>query len=171
MADLTSVFGGYEFDSSAVEPQQDYQVLPPGKYQVLIEEAEQKDTKAGTGKYIKLKLQVTEGPSKGRVLFDQINIVNPSQQCVEIGLRCLSALCRAVGIVRLRDEVELVNKVAIACVKVKTDQNEIRTYEPVGGVQQTVNVPAVPPTNIAHALVGNPGACATAPTTKPPWMR
>lgn len=165
MADLTSIFGGFEFDSSQVEPQGDFQVLPPGNYTVLVEEAEQKDTKAGTGKYIKLKLQVTDGPSKGRVLFDQINIVNPSQQCVEIGLRCLSALCRAVGIVRLRDETELINKVAVACVKVKDNQNEVRTYEPVGGVQKAANVPAAPPASVA------PAAAPSAPAGKPPWMR
>jgi hypothetical protein len=140
--DLSGLFGGAVFDPSAVEPQEDFKVLPAGKYKVLVEESEIKGTKAGTGKYLKLKLKVLDGEAKGRVMFDQVNIDNPNQQCVEIGWRCLSALCRAVGITALSDSAQLVNKVALACVKVKGDQNEVRTYEPAGGSDVHIEPPS-----------------------------
>jgi hypothetical protein len=162
--DLSGLFGGSVFDPSAVEPQEDYKVLPAGKYKVLVEEAEIKATKAGTGKYVKLKLKVLDGEAKNRVLYDQINIDNPNQQCVDIGWRCLSALCRSVKITALEDSAQLVNKVAIACVKVKGDQNEVRTYEPVD-VATAPGEPARPPApTLVPPLPAQSGS-------KPPWAR
>lgn len=130
MSDLTSFFGNQAFDPNTVEPQEDFMVLPPGKYLVLIEKAEVRTTKKNDGHFIYLELQVLDGKHKGRKLFDRINIDNPSRQCVEIGLRCMSALSRAIGLQAVSDDSQLINKTVVAHAKVKSEQNEIRTYSP-----------------------------------------
>ena len=136
MSELSNVFGNGGFDTRSVEPQGDYEVLPPGDYLALIEKAEVKQTKAATGFYLKLTLCVLDGPCKGRKLFDNINIRNQSKQCEEIGLRCLAAVGQAAGVMVLNDENLLINRAVIACVKVKDNQNEVRTYKiPVGQTQ------------------------------------
>ncbi len=158
--DLVIVFGT-SFDANAVEPQTDFQVIPAGKYPVMVEEAELRTTKAGNGKYVKLRMKVLDGEYKGMPLYDQINIANPSEKCVEIGIRCLSALCRAASIVALNDTAELVNKVVIACVKVKNDQNEIRTYEAA-----VANTQPAPPAPLPTTPL--PSTPPVAPPTTPP---
>jgi len=140
MNNLQQIFG-QAFDTSTVEPQGDYDVLPPGKYIVSIDKAEVKQTKAGTGHLIKLTMTVLDGPAKNKKLWDQINIQNPSQQCQQIGLRQLSALGRACDVNVVSSEEQFLGKVCVAHVKVKDDNNEIRTYSKVGAdVQQYPSV-------------------------------
>lgn len=132
MSDLGSFFGS-GFDPQSVEPQGDFEVLTPGKYPVFVESAEVKQTKNGDGHYIKLQLSILDGHGKGRKLWDNINIDNPNQKCVEIGLRSLSALGQAIGLNSISDTSQLLNKTCIAHVKVRHDdqygdKNEIRTY-------------------------------------------
>jgi hypothetical protein len=127
MSDLQQFFGG-AFDSTSVPPADDFPVLPPDNYPVLIESTEVKATKANDGAYVKIKMSVLDGPFKGRKLFDNINIHNPNQQCVEIGLRSLAALGQALGVRHVNDTDQFVNQVCVAHVKVKDGQNVIRTY-------------------------------------------
>lgn len=138
MSDIGSFFGG-GFDTNSVPPQDDFDVLPPGKYPVLIEKAEVKPTKAGNGYYISLMMTVIDGPFKNRKLWDNINIANPSEKCVEIGLRQLAALGKSIGLQAITDTAELLSKACLAHVKVKDNANEIRTYssfEDAASVQQ-----------------------------------
>ncbi len=128
MSDISSFFGQAAFDANSVEPQADFEVLPPGKYTALIEKAEVQQTKAQNGHFIYIEMKIIDGKFKERKLFDRINIENPNQQCVEIGRRCLSALCLAVGVQAASDTSQFMNQVVVAHVKVKNDQNEVRTY-------------------------------------------
>ncbi|MFA5186718.1 MAG: DUF669 domain-containing protein [Patescibacteria group bacterium] len=172
--DLFNLFGQNAFDPTAVEPQSDFEVIPPSKVPVLVESAEVKATKAGTGYFLKLTLSIIDGPYKGRKLFDNINLQNPSAQCVEIGLRQLSALGQAIGVQAISDSSQLVNKTCIAHVKVKDDQNYVRTYSSTAAA---VNAPQQPPSAPAQAQGAPAGqqvnpAPAPQPTQqKPPWAR
>jgi len=132
--DLANFFSGSAFDPFTVEPQGDFPIIPPGKYPVLTGVAGVCATRKGTGHYIKLPMTILDGPCKSRKLFDNINIDNPSQECVEIGLRTLSALAQAIGLQAVTDTDQLSNQVVIAHVKVKDDQNSVRTYSSPGGV-------------------------------------
>ena len=182
--DLTGIFGQSGFDTGSVEPQSDFEVIPPGKYPVLIEKAEVKQTKAGNGHYIKLTLSVIDGQCKNRKVFDNINIDNPNRQCVEIGLRQLAALGLALGIPHIGDTAQLLNLCCIAHVKVKAEQNEVRTYSPLTpagapGVPQQPAQPqyaAQPPQQTAPHIYQPPGptpqyAGPAVGTGKPPWAR
>lgn len=133
--DLGFVFGE-GFDPNSYEPQEDFTVLVPGKYPVMIETAEVKPTKAGSGHYLELQMKIVEGPCTNRKLWDRINIDNPNAKCVEIGCRVLSALARSVGLPAVQDTSQLVDKCCIASVKVKDNQNEVRTYLPYQAQQQ-----------------------------------
>ena len=166
MPDLSDLFGGVPFDPATVEPQGDFQVLPPGKYPVLIEGAEVRVTKKQTGHYIYLKMKILDGPGVGRYFFDQINIQNPSTECVEIGLRTLSALGRAIGTGPITDTNQLLNQVVIAHVKVKDEQNSVRTYSATGQpAQQPQQVASVAPTQAPAPVPVAP--VAPAPTVAP----
>ena len=181
MSDLMNFFGQEGFDSQSVEPQEDFEVIPPGKYPVSIDTAEVKQTKSEKGHYLKLTLSILGGPFRNRKLWDQINIDNPNQICVEIGLRTLAALGQAIGIARMTNTDELIGKFCIAHVKVKNDQNSIRTYSPLtpgdepGIPQQAVQQPGQMrfPGN-AHSSECNSAQPTNQPSDivpKPPWAR
>lgn len=165
---LGQFFGNQGFDPQSVEPQADFDVLAPGKYSVQIEKADVKVTKKGNGHLLELQMVVLDGPGKGRKLWSRINIDNPSQQCVEIGLKCLAALGRATKVGIVSDESQFLGRTCVACVKVKDGNNEIRTYEPFPDAQ-SVQAPAPPPTAPQAPLpVGPPVSLPVGPPVVPP---
>ncbi len=172
MSDLSEFFqhttGQDVFDPNSVDPQTDFVVLPAGKYPVLIEKAEVQATKKGDGHFIYLEMQIIDGQAKGRKLFDRINIDNPSQKCVEIGFRCLAALGQAIGLQGITDSNQLVNQSVIAHVRVKNDQNEVRTYSAPGAPVTAHTPPYETPQAPVTAPVPPPNAPASG---KPPWAR
>jgi len=158
-------FFGDAFDPASHEPTSD--VLAPGKYPVEIEAAEISETKAGNGHYIKVTMCILDGPGKNRKVWDYINIDNPSAECVKIGMRQLSALCQAVGLIALRDTDELLGKTCLAHVKVKDDQNSVRTYSSSSAaqpVQQSVQQPGS-----AYQPAQTPAPVPQAGPMKTPW--
>ncbi len=127
MSNLAAVFGA-GFDTNSVEPQKDFDLIPPGKYPVSIDKAEVLQTKKQDGYYLKVCMTILDGQYRNRKLWDNINIQNPSQQCTTIGLGELSALGKATGVPYVSDENQFLGKTCIAHVKIKNEQNEIRTY-------------------------------------------
>ncbi len=127
MSNLAAIFGA-GFDTNTVEPQGDFEVIPPGKYPVSIDKSEVKQTKKQDGHYLEVAMTVLDGEFRNRKLWDRINIQNPSKQCTEIGRRKLSALGRATGVTYISNENQFLGKTCMAHVKVKDEQNEIRTY-------------------------------------------
>jgi hypothetical protein len=123
------------FNAETVQPNEGFNPLPAGDYPVVITESELKTTKAGTGKYLSLKLQVLDGKYQNRILFDNLNIQNPSEVAQQIGQGTLSAICRAVGVMTPQDSSELHNKPLMATVKIENDQNgnprnAVKGYKP-----------------------------------------
>jgi hypothetical protein len=168
MSIFSQVFGN-GFDSNSVEPQQDYEVLPPGKYPVVCENAEVKTTKKGDGHYLEVCVQIVDGQYRGRKLWSRMNIDNPSEVAQRIGLSQLAGLCKAVGIAVLSDEKDLLGKSCIANVKVKDEQNEIRSWSASGGVdpEQTAGraVRSTQPTQPTQPDT------SPMPANRPPWAR
>ena len=148
--DLTQIFG-QDFNIDAIEATVDY--IPPGKVPCLIERAELKETKKGTGHLIALVLSVLDDPHRNRKLFVNINIDNPSEQCVAIGLGTLKSLWTALALGAIRpgeDHISpLLQKIVIAHVRVKNEQNEVTTFSAPGTTQPAAPsappVPAQPP--------------------------
>lgn len=150
------------FDASTVEPNVGFEPLPDGRYLCVIAASEMKPTKAGSGEYLELQLEVIDGPHKGRKVFDRLNLRNPNDQAVAIAQGTLSAICRAVGVLRPNDSVELHNVPLLVTVKLKRREdkpdefsNEVKAYEPRGAAATKAAAPAA----------------AAAAGSAPPWKR
>ncbi|MCK9466108.1 MAG: DUF669 domain-containing protein [Thiopseudomonas sp.] len=130
------------FDANAVQPQESFEPIPAGWYECMIVESEMKPNKAGTGQYLQLRLDVTEGQYSNRVLFERLNLDNPNSTAVEIAQRTLSAICHATGVLQPRDSSDLHNiplrvKVSVRPAGDGYDaSNNIKGYESLGGVKQ-----------------------------------
>jgi hypothetical protein len=149
MADLNG------FDANQVEPSQDFEPIPAGKYPAAIMESEMKPTKAGTGHYLELRLQILGGESNGRSLWDRLNLDNPNDQAVQIAQAKLSTICRAVGVLAPKDSCELHNLPLVIHVKRKKRQD---TGEIVNEIRGYSKIEPRPPS-------------ATATNSTPPWRR
>jgi hypothetical protein len=149
MADLRG------FDANQIEPSNDFEPIPAGKYPAVITDSEMKSNKAKTGNYLSLTFEVTEGSYKGRKLWTRLNLQNPNAQAMQIAQAELSAICRAVGVLAPNDSVDLHNLPLVITVKCRKRQdngdiaNEISAY---GKKEAPATVPA--------------GAIST-----PPWKR
>ena len=130
-----------DFDATEVSPEIPTSLLPVGEYLVHIIESELKDTKAGTGKYLELTMEVLDGEHKGRRLWERLNLFNPNPTAVSIAQSTLSGVCHAVGVMHLIDSTQLHNAPFVAKVKIVPEKdghdasNEIARggYKPAGG--------------------------------------
>jgi hypothetical protein len=71
-----------------------YDVLPEGKYDVIVLEAKEKTTKKGD-RAIEITFQVLEGQYKERLLWETLNLWNSSDQARTIARDRLSSICKA----------------------------------------------------------------------------
>lgn len=145
------------FDANAVEPSESREPIPAGWYKVVISASEEKPTKAQTGSYLNLEMQIIDGTQSGRKVYDLLNLNNPNATAVEIAQRTLSSICRAVGVMTPRQSEDLHDKPMMAKVAVKPARdgydarNEVKEYAPC---------------DKAAAPVAPSGGAAT-----PPWKR
>lgn len=149
----------------------DFSPIPAGEYIVGIKNAELKDTKDGTGQYIKLKLDVIAPTNVGRILFANINIRNKSQVAENIGRQQLGSIMRALGLNSVSDTDMLIGGTLAVKVAIKEAQNgyeasnEVKAYKAVEGS-------APPRVLAAHVALGEKDATVTqsAPArATPPW--
>jgi hypothetical protein len=139
------------FNAAAVEPQQSFDALPNGRYEVIITDSEMKDTKAGTGEYLMLTMEVI-GDTKhsGRKLWTRLNLVNPNATAVQIAERELSAICHCVGVLEPGDSEELHNRPFTVDVVQELNPNSgqmtnrIKGYSAVNGAPAAKAKPAAP---------------------------
>ena len=137
-----------DFNAHEVEPQS-FEPLPAGKYNVVIVASDTKTAKSGSGEYLQLTMQVIDGEHKGRQIWSRLNLVNSSQQAVQIARSQLSAICRAVGVMTPKDSTELHDLPLVITVRCKKRAdngeitNEIGAYMPRAS---HVAVPVEPPT-------------------------
>lgn len=158
--DIAAIYG-QEVDTSNA-PEDSYSALPPGWYTAMVEKAEMRTTRDGTGRYLWLQFEVVGG----RKLFTNINLVNHNQQAEEIGARELAQLGAACELLRLRDSSELVNKVIQVRVSIKKDdpnENNIKAYKGLDGGAASAQPPAAP---AAQAHTPPPAAPQAAPTQR-----
>lgn len=101
-----SDFSGFDFKSVESETR-DFKPMPQGEYMLEVLEAEKKQTKAGTGAYIKFKFKVVS-PEKynKRYVWDNVNVLNPNKDAQEIGLSRLKKMLELAGF----SEEEMANK-------------------------------------------------------------
>jgi len=143
------------FNANEVDPNVPFEVRPAGEYIAHMVASETKENSKKTGTFLLCEFEVIEGPHKGAKFWDRLNLSNPSPQAVSIARGSLSAICRAVGVMKPKDSTELHNLPLVLIVKLKKrddngeDTNEIKGYkkkpsslektreQPVNGSQQT----------------------------------
>ena len=122
------------FNAQDVDPPS-FEAMPKGWYPMFITESEEKQNNAGTGSYLQLVLEVTEGPYKGRRLWERLNLNHPNEIAVKIAQEKLSAICRAVGVLSPQTSEELHFKplmVKVGVQKDDKDRSEPKGYKATG---------------------------------------
>lgn len=137
--------------------------IEEGRYRAVIVSSEMKDTKTG-GKMVAFKIIITEGAHKDTEFVEYINVVNSNPEAVNIGLRQIANMGKAVGLTHVNDSNELHNKPLIIEVKNKKSEDwvndkgetvegrmksEIKKYHPVSS--GTTQVQAQPQQQITPA--------------------
>jgi len=172
MGDLEEFYGPEGFDADAVEPQEDFEPIPPGWYFAVIEKCEPRRTKAGTGTYLNCQYSIL-GPQAGgdqfnnRKVFGTVTLSNPNQMATDIGARQMSALCRAVGVMHPRDTADLLDRPFLLRVKIEQSQdyepkNVPSAWKSIQEAKQEAKQPAMPAT---------PPPAPAAKTLVKPWQR
>ena len=112
----------------------EYDPIPEGEYTLKALEAEEKETSAGTGSYIKAKFEVVKGEYAGRLLWQNFNINNPSEKAQRIGRQQLVAWATACGKPDADDTDKLLDKPFRAAVSIEKgtggykDSNRIKAF-------------------------------------------
>lgn len=169
------------FDARTVAPSTGFETVPAGWYNVIVDESEMKPTKTGDGAYLKVRYSILDGQFAGRKIFGNINLQNPSAQAQEIGLKQLSALAHAVGVLLVQDSQQLHNLPLKVKVKIRKDkdgqyddQNEIQQWKGINEVVEGASpaagaAPFAPPAapGPAFAAPAQPWAQPAAPAPAP----
>lgn len=152
MADLNG------FNAEEIDATTSYDAVPPGWYPAVITGSEWRDTRAGTGRYLSLTLELVDCSHAGRRVWTNLNLQNPNEKAVEIANRDLAAICRAVGIMQPRDSEELHFKrmeIKVAIAKDNADRNEVKGYRAFDGAAPSASKPST----------------SKPATSTPPWKR
>lgn len=176
------------FDATGVPPATPFEPAPNGEYRVMIVDTEVATTKDKKGKRLKLTLEILDGEYKNKKLFPGINILNPSAKAQEIGQQQLSAVCHAVGVIKMTHSSQLHNKQMLVRVVVKAGgakkdeagnimrdaAGNVITYEPQNEVKAYKKLPAAgaqPPSPSTPAAAAPVPAAAPQASNVPAWAR
>lgn len=137
------------FDARQVDPQQSFEPIPAGWYNMMIVGSEMKPTSNGQGAYLQLSLKVVDGQYAGRQVFDRLNLQNQNPVAAEIAYKRLSAYCHATGVIQVQDSQQLHGIPFKARVSVRTDStgqydpsNEIKAVKHINEETGTTAAPA-----------------------------
>jgi hypothetical protein len=144
----------FSFDTAEIPvSDRSFDLLPAGWYAAAITAAESRDTKSGTGKY--LRVEFTLADPAGRKVWSNYNVKNDNPAAESIGRQQLAEVVRAIGKKAVRDTDEL--RGCVLSIKVK-----IR--EAANGYEASNEVAA------AKALEGS-APTKTATKATPPWAK
>jgi len=125
------------FDPDAVSD--DREIIAAGNYVAQVIESSLADTKAGTGKMLKLTWEIIDGPLAKRRVWENLNIINPNPDAQAIAERALKRICGAVGHTgTLSDSEQLHFKPCEITVAIKPaegqygESNQVKGYKAVG---------------------------------------
>ena len=127
------------FDATQIPPQQAFEPLPAGWYNMHIIESETKPTKDQQGAYLQLTFKVLDGKFVNRQVIARLNIRNSNPTAQEIAWGQLSAICHAVGVVQVQDSQQLHGRPLQVRVSVKAASgdydanNEVKGFKAIEG--------------------------------------
>lgn len=136
-----------------------FEPLPAGWYSAVVNGAEIKNTKAGTGQYIAVRYDITGPTHQGRVVFGNLNIKNPNPKAEEIGRQQLGELMRAIGLSTVQDTDQLIG----GQLMIKLDVRESEQYGASNDVKGYKANGSAPPKAAPVAAASGKAA--------PPWVK
>lgn len=152
----------------------DFEPLPNGPYNVVVQEASKEVSKSGND-MIKTRVQVTEGPYANRVLFSYIVFSKGNPKAMRMTLERLSAfgITREI-IATTKPSIPqiaemMVGRRAVAVVSTQTEgeyagRNEIKSFRAPKDAQPAPAAPAAAPApGIPNIPAPAPAAAAPAP--------
>lgn len=145
------------FDATEVAPSKGFEPIPVGDYVAMITDSEEKQNNKGTGSYVNLTIEIVDGEYKGRKLWELLNLNNPNAEAVNIARATLSAICRAVGVLKPRDTVDLHNIPMSIRVGMKKDSQTGEMKNRITSFKSRVDASAIAP--------------ATATPGTAPWLK
>lgn len=105
------------FDATQHQPSTgDFDPVPNGTYPVMVTASEFKGE--GDKRGLNLQMTIHDGEYKGRIIYEYLNLVHPSEQTVSIANRTLSAICHVTGVMQLKDSSQLHDRPFAVKVKV-----------------------------------------------------
>lgn len=152
------------FNATEVQPASaDFEPIPAGWYQCIIEKAEFLPLSNGNGSRISIMARVQGPTHQNRVLFGSINYEHrTSPQAQEIGQRQLSALCHAISVMNLQNVQQLCGVPFEGRVKITPP-----TYNVKGDVKSGILYEAKNEFQGFRAVGAGGAATAPATTTAP----
>ena len=101
----------FDFDVSTYEAPKrtSFEPLPPGDYNAMISDSQMKATKAGTGEYLELTIQIIDGAHSGRRIWERLNVSNANKIAEEIARSQLNGIKAACNIEKLESSEQLHN--------------------------------------------------------------
>lgn len=154
------------FDATKVAPSTGRpDPVPVGDYTLMVTESEVAATKKGDGRILKLTYTVVAPEQyKGRKVFANLNIVNPSAEAQKIAQGELSALCHATNVLQLKNSSQLHNIAFKAKLGIEQDPG----YPPKNNVTKYIGVDGATPIASAPSA---PAAAAAPSTNAPAWAK
>jgi len=137
-----------------------YDVVPAGWYVAQITDAEVKQTKSGTGEYIKIRYDIQGPTSQRRVVFGNLNVKNANPAAEKIGRQQLGDIMRSVGLSAVTDTDQLLG----TTMQIKIDIRDSEQYGPSNEVKAWKALAA----GMAPAPAVKPPASNA--KTSPPWL-
>ena len=172
----------FEFDTNTVEKRDNnYELLPAGWYTAQVTESEIVNLNSGNGQALKLTFEVLSDGYRNRKLWARLNVRHNNPKAETIAQQQLRELCDSIGVVRMRDTVELHNKPVQVKVKIRKDdtgqyedQNEVTGFKTVGGSPAHAAATVGGMAQRATAPAANAPVVNTAPAaggSTPPWQK
>jgi len=152
-------------NSSDQDDSNDFSPIPPGWYNVEINEAEIKTSSSGDYDAVNVTFRIIGPTNGGRLIWNWFNYDSAKvpeerrgdrmKKAIQIGRSELNRMCRAAGLQgELEDTDDLLNRtlqLKIAIDKKDSDRNAVKGYKAVDGEN-------------------NEGPSNTKPAGAPPWM-
>ena len=119
--------------------------IADGWYNAEITKSTYKENAKKTGHNANLSFNILDGKTKGRLLFVNLSLDNPSQETVQMAEKELATICRAIGIAGVEDTEDLHGKPMQIKVVAKPASggypagNKISTYKRIEGLAKAAN--------------------------------
>ena len=148
------------FDANTVEPvSSNFDPIPAGKYLAMIVDSQEKTSQKGHT-YLNLEFEVIDGEFKGRKVWTGLNLQHPDPKTVKFARSELAEICKAVGVLKPADSVQLHNLPLVINVKVTKRKDNDDLQNRIKGYAAK-----------AAACQAAPAQQAPAGSTTPPWRR